>query len=169
MRPVFKLMALLVIAGVTLLLSISFLKKDMLLQPPGQYTGKYIMTAGEERLSPYDHIKEEQIKVYPGYIRMDIANTLWARFLDSNSMDPVIDTGANAIQIVPESEQSIHVGDIVSYSSIFVPQTLIHRVVEIGEDEHGWYAYLKGDNNLERDPGRIRFSQVKSITVSVVY
>lgn len=44
----------------------------------------------------------------------------------------------------------------------------MHRVVEIGEDEQGWFAITKGDNNEEVDPGKRRFQDIKRITVGVI-
>ena len=93
----------------------------------------------------------------------------WATFTDTNSMDPIIDYGANAIEIVPKSEDDIHLGDIVSYKSLYSDSTIIHRVVEIGQDEKGTYYRLKGDNNEYNDPGKVWFSQIKRVLVAVIY
>jgi hypothetical protein len=84
-------------------------------------------------------------------------------------MDPVLDASANGIEIIPESEADIHVGDIVSYQSSSVEGTVIHRVVELGNDEEGWYAIMKGDNNQFADPGKVRFDQIKRVLVAVIY
>jgi len=84
-------------------------------------------------------------------------------------MDPVIDTESNAIQIIPESSDEVHVGDIVSYKSKYADGIIIHRVIFIGQDIGGWYAEIKGDNLPLKDPGRIRFEQIKKITVGIIY
>jgi len=68
-----------------------------------------------ERNSPQDRIKDWQIEVYQNRVVINIDDAQWAAFADTNSMDPVLDKGANAIQIVPKSEDDIKVGDIVSY------------------------------------------------------
>ena len=122
-----------------------------------------------ERLSPYDHIKEENIHVYDDRVILDIDRPVWARFTDTNSMDPIIDMGSNAVQIVPENMSQIHVGDIISYDSEFADGVIIHRVVKIGEDGNGWYVRCQGDNLPFKDPGRIRFKQIRKITVGIVY
>jgi hypothetical protein len=122
-----------------------------------------------ELSSPFDRIKESQISVYRDRVMIDLKNAEWATFTDTNSMDPIIDSGANALEIVPASEKDIHLGDIVSYESDFTDGVLIHRVVEIGYDELGWYMKAKGDNNNSQDPGRIRFSQVKRVVVAIIY
>lgn len=122
-----------------------------------------------ERSSPYDWIKENQIKVYRDRVVIDIDNPQWATFTDTNSMDPIIDIGTNAIEIIPEKEEDIHIGDIVSYNSKYAEGTIIHRVVDISEDEDGWYAVMKGDNNTKEDPGKIRFEQIRRIVIGVIY
>lgn len=122
-----------------------------------------------ERISPCDHIKERQIFVTDNEVRIDIKNAEWATFTDTNSMDPVIDAGANAIEFVPESEEDICVGDIVSYESSYADGTIIHRVVEPGYDSEGWYALFKGDNLAYRDPEKVRFSQIRRVVIGIIY
>ena len=84
-------------------------------------------------------------------------------------MDPVFDIGANTIQIVPKSEKDVHVGDIVSYRSRYSKGIIIHRVHDIDYDKKGWYMIAKGDNNFLKDPGKIRFDQIKSLTIAIIY
>ena len=120
-----------------------------------------------ERQSPSDLIKENQIHVYEDRIVLDIEGAVWSRFTDTNSMDPILDTGANAIEIVPKSAADIHVGDIASYDSEY--GTVIHRVVSTGFDADGWYAVFKGDNNAMPDPGKVRFDQIRRVVVALIY
>lgn len=135
-------------------------------QPVNRIIDKYIYG---ERLSPADRIKEEQIHVYPDKVVIDIKNARWAEFADTNSMDPYLDKGSNAIQIIPQSSGEIMAGDIISYNSEVYNAIIIHRVVEIGEDEEGIYYITKGDNNPKPDPERIRFNQVRRILVGIIY
>jgi len=123
----------------------------------------------EEVVSPFDRIKESQIKVYDDKVVIEIENAQWASFIDTNSMDPVIDEGSNAIQIAPKTYEEIKVGDIISYKSDYAEGTFIHRVIETGFDNEGWYCIAKGDNNPEADPGKIRFSQIKKVLVAIIY
>ena len=125
--------------------------------------------SGVERLSPPDHIKEENIHVYSDRVVIDIENPEWATFTSTKSMDPIIDVGANSIQIVPQNKSIVGVGDIASYESVYATGTIIHRIVHIGEDELGTYYYLKGDNNILKDPGKVRFNQIRRITVGIIY
>lgn len=120
-----------------------------------------------EPAAPHDRIAEEQIAVYQSRIVLDIPNATWARFTDTKSMEPVLYAGANAIEVVPQSPDDVHVGDIVSYSLNGI--SYIHRVIETGEDSDGWYAVMKGDNNQEADPFKVRFDQVQRIVVAIIY
>jgi hypothetical protein len=122
-----------------------------------------------ERQSPYDRVKEEDISVYPDKIVINLKDAQWATFTDTNSMDPVIDIGTNAIEIVPQSESEIHVGDIISYRSDYADGNIIHRVVDIDEDGEGWYCTARGDNNDFDDPGKIRFDQIDRVPVALIY
>jgi len=131
----------------------------------------YLMPSGESEDidSPYDRIKESQIKVYKDRVIIEIENAQWASFENTNSMDPVLDEEANAIQIIPESYNDVHIGDIISYESEYADGIFIHRVIIVGFDKDGWYCIAKGDNNPEPDPGKIRFSQIKKVLVAIIY
>lgn len=122
-----------------------------------------------ERPGPADRITEDQIKVYDDKVVIEIQHAKWAGFTDTNSMDPLLDEDSNAIQIIPQSEDEIQIGDIISYESEYLGGTLIHRVIYIGEDENGKYFIAKGDNNPDPDPEKIRFSQIKRVLVGIIY
>ncbi len=134
-----------------------------------EISSSYVETSADERPSPFTRIGEEQIKVYSDRVVIYLKNPEWATFTNTNSMDPVLDDGAYAIQVVPKSEDEIHVGDIVSYNSSLVDGIIIHRVISIGNDEKGTYYIVKGDNNPSPDPERVRFSQITRLVVVVVY
>lgn len=123
----------------------------------------------KDKNSPHDWIKTEQISVYNDEVIIKIKNPEWAIFTDTKSMDPVIDSTANALEIIPKSEKDIHIGDIVAYKSEYKEGIITHRVVDIGYDAFGWYAGLKGDNNDYIDPGKVRFEQIKRVVVAVIY
>ena len=123
----------------------------------------------KELPSPGDWIKERQIHVYNDKVVIDIEDPVWAGFYNTNSMDPIIDETSNAIEIVPESEDDIQVGDVVSYVSEEDYSTIIHRVVEIGYDKKGKYFVMKGDNNATEDPEKVRFNQIERVLVAIIY
>lgn len=120
-----------------------------------------------EVASPKDRIPESDILVYSNQVILNVQNAQWSKFTDTNSMDPVIDAGANALQIVPLSPEEIQIGDIISYESEY--GIIIHRVKQIDYDEDGWYAVAKGDNNPTDDPSRVRFNQIKRVVVGIIY
>lgn len=122
-----------------------------------------------EKSSPSDHVKESQIHVLKDKIILDIKDASWARFTDTNSMDPMIDAGSNSIELKPKTTEDVKVGDIISYHSEYADGLIIHRVVEVGEDRDGWYVRVKGDNLEQKDPGKIRFSQIEGVLVGIIY
>ncbi len=125
--------------------------------------------SGAERLSPSDWISEDQIKVYPDKIVLDVEDAVWARFADTNSMDPFLDAGTNAIEIKPSSASQIKPGDIIAYTTGNFNGTVIHRVIDKGTDGKGTYFIAKGDNNVDADPKKIRFNQIRYVLVAVIY
>ena len=123
----------------------------------------------QEVPSPSDHIKKEQIHVYDDKIIINVKDAAWAEFIDTNSMDPLIDVDANTFEIKPKSTEDIHTGDVVSYKSEYTDGIIVHRVVEINKDEDGWYCRVKGDNLSMADPGKIRFSQISGVLIGIIY
>ena len=120
-----------------------------------------------EKPSPQNWIPESKISVYENRVVIYIDNPEWARFTDTNSMDPVFDVESNAIEIVPTTSDQIKVGDIVSYD--YKGSSIIHRVIKTDFDEDGWYMITKGDNNPKPDPQKTRFEQVNRIVVAIIY
>lgn len=123
----------------------------------------------DQKASPSDWIKENQILVFNSQVILDLKNAEWATFTDTHSMEPVLSARANAIEVRPKGADEIQIGDIISYKSEYANGYIIHRVIEKGEDEQGTYFILKGDNNPSPDPGRIRFEQIQRVVVAIVY
>ncbi len=119
--------------------------------------------------SPHDYLKESNIKVYDDTVEFSFPErTLsWARYEDSNSMDPVFDKSANGIAFTPRSSAEIHVGDIITYKQ--GKNLIVHRIVQTGFDADGWYAVTKGDNNPLTDPSKVRFSDVQHVLLAILY
>ena len=139
------------------------LKKTSPLSP---LTGLFVMSS-DEMISPHDRVAEEQIKVYDDRVILLLDDPQWSSFTDTNSMDPFLDEGANAIEIMPKYPSDIHVGDVVSYRD--GDDSVIHRVVAVDYDNSGVYYLLKGDNNPVRDSAKVRFDQIEGLLVAVVY
>ena len=124
---------------------------------------------GEEKQSPADRIKDSDINVFSNSIRVDIKNAKWRYYIDSNSMDPLIDEGTTTIEIKPKNADEIKVGDIIAYNVEGYDYALVHRVVEKGNDENGVYFVTKGDNFWQEDHEKVRFSDIEGVVVGVLY
>ena len=136
----------------------------------GSNTGSSQLTQEEQlalKTMPKHRINESQIKVYSNMVQINLKDAEWSTFTPTKSMVPFLDKGSYAIQIVPSSESDLQVGDIISYS--YGNDTIIHRIIMIGNDSEGWYAIVKGDNNPSPDPFKVRFSQVKRVLVAIIY
>ena len=122
----------------------------------------------QDVLSPQDRISEDQIQIYEDRVILNVEGAMWASFTDTNSMDPSLDYGANALQLIPQQPSDIAVGDIISYTND-KEQRIIHRVVYKGEDTDGTYFIVKGDNNKVSDPGKVRFEQIDRVLFGIIY
>ena len=116
---------------------------------------------------PYDRIQENQVELQADQVVLRIPNAQFAGFTNTNSMDPLLDSDSNALEIVPQSEEEVHVGDIVSYR--YKDDTFIHRIVGKGKDADGAYYIMKGDNIDNPDPVKVRFSQIQRVLVAILY
>lgn len=116
---------------------------------------------------PHQRILDHQVEIQPDRVVLRIPNAQFAGFTATHSMDPVIDSDSNALEIVPQTEEDIHIGDIVSYR--YKEDILIHRVMDIKKDEQGTYYTMKGDNNPSPDPVKVRFGQIQRVLVAILY
>ena len=69
----------------------------------------------------------------------------------------------------PASPAILDVGDIISFYPSFAEGLVVHRIIEIGNDNKGWYARTKGDNNPSADPGKVRFEDIHGVIVAILY
>ena len=116
--------------------------------------------------APSDWIKEEQFEIKNDRIIINIKDASITKYAPTGSMKPIFDENANGIRIVPEKEEQINIGDIVSFKS--GNNLVVHRVIEKGADEQGVYFITKGDNNNITDE-KIRFKDIKFVTVGVIW
>ena len=116
--------------------------------------------------APFDFVEEKQIEIYEDRVVIHIDDASLSRYASTGSMRPVFDQGANGIRIVPDSEDDVHVGDLISYNE--GNYLIIHRVIDKGVDDKGVYFIPKGDNSSIND-GKIRFKDIKYITVGVIW
>ena len=128
----------------------------------------YSEVIGSERKSPSNRVELDDLKLYRNQVRIYMDDLTIAQFNDTNSMDPFIDETAHAIQKNVTSKDDLFIGDIVAYEDS-EGYLILHRIVDISEDENGWYAIFKGDNNAFVDYNKVRFEQLKYIVIGIFY
>lgn len=116
--------------------------------------------------APSDFFQLDNVVVYQDRIVIKIDNPIVSNYEDSGSMVPFLNANANGIGVLPSSGEEINVGDVITYDN--GKELVVHRVIEKGEDSEGIYFITKGDNSPVVD-GKVRFSQVKSVLVGVLY
>jgi len=114
--------------------------------------------------APGNWIKISQIQITGDSIILNIPNASISSYAPTGSMKPTFDQYSNGIRIIPSSPEQINVGDIVTFGA----ENIVHRVVEKGLDENGYWFITKGDNN-QIDDGEIRFEDIKYVTIGVLY
>ena len=119
--------------------------------------------------NPKDRVSESQIRITKSQVVLGVRDVSWGYMADTNSMDPVLDTGSTVLTIKPKSADEIEVGDIIVFNDHVNSIPTIHRVVQKENDEQGIYFITKGDNNPERDPYNVRFEDILSVIIGVIY
>ena len=122
--------------------------------------------SSSEAKAPSDFVSEKNIEVYSDRVVIRLDNASLSEYASTGSMKPLFDKGANGIRVAPKSEDEINVGDIITFSRD--DSLIVHRVVEKGQDSEGIYFITKGDNN-SLDDGKVRFSDIKYLTVGILY
>lgn len=128
----------------------------------GGITGFFI----SEQKSPSDFIPEKNIMADDESVTFFINDPVLSRYQDSNSMNPVLGKGATGVGFRPDSPDDVRVGDVVSFWQD--GNLVVHRVIEKGIDDKGIYFITKGDNSYVND-GKIRFSNIDSVLVAIIY
>lgn len=117
--------------------------------------------------SPSNTIDKSQILVYQNYTTINYSNLVWFTVTPSKSMLPFIDTG-NYVLGINTTNATLNIGDVITYKND-KGDYIIHRIIDIKEDEDGIYYVLKGDNNVFTDPTHVRLNQTRYKIVGVVY
>ncbi len=144
----------------------NFVYYDSEKQVPLSFAG---FSKSPEQLSPSDRVSEDQIHVYDDRVVLDLQGATWASFTDTNSMDPYLDAESNSIEVKPTGPEDVKVGDIISYYSSINGDLIVHRVIGRGVDSNGLYYIVKGDNNKNRDPEKVRYAQIHGVLVGIIY
>lgn len=121
---------------------------------------------GNNESSPSDWISEENITILQDKIIIDVNGAQLSYYSPTGSMTPVLNEGANGIRIIPTDPDSIKIGDIITFSRDGL--LIVHRVIEKGYDDSGLYFVTKGDNN-EFSDGKVRWKDVKYVTIGILY
>ncbi len=134
----------------------------------GSLTGFSFLNFGNESdfKLPFDFVSENEILFYDNGILIQLENYTLSRYDSSESMVPFLGEGVNGVGIHPKSEEEIHVGDVISFEKD--DSLIVHRVVKKGFDKEGVFFITKGDNNYFND-GKIRFSEIDSVLVALIY
>lgn len=149
---------------ISILLIILFFSLAFISSAEKQFSNQQNLTSIK---TPGDWIKQDQIKVYPNQIVLNVQDATWATFTPTGSMKPILDEKTNALEIKPSSPNDINLGDIIAYIS--PDGTIIHRVIEKNIDENGIYFLVKGDNNPSQDPTKVRFEDIKGVVIAIIY
>lgn len=128
--------------------------------------GTGLISLNSDAVTPSDWVSEKDIIIFDNMVILRVSNTTLSNYADTGSMKPVFDKGANGIRIVPNSEDDVNVGDIVSYR--FGDILVVHRVIEKGADDEGIYFVAQGDNNILND-GKIRFKDIEYVTIGIIW
>ena len=118
--------------------------------------------------SPSNSISEDKILVYDEYVMINQSGLVWFTVLNTDSMLPFIDAGNHVLGKSITNESEIHIGDVITYTDSR-GEYIMHRIININNDENGTYYTLQGDNNYYPDLDKVRFSQMSFKVVSVVY
>ncbi len=120
--------------------------------------------------APKDRIQDESIQVFNDKVVIDLKDlngrkVSWSSYADTESMVPTLDQGCNGLEFVPASQKDLHEGDMVAFEKN--KRMIIHRIQKMGQDQEGWFAITKGDNNQYND-GKVRWSEIKYVTFGII-
>lgn len=154
------------LAGILVCLMFLYSISYVQLENPLQVGGFKQVSTLQEGSSPSDWVSNENIELYNDKIVLKIADASISNYANTGSMRPTLDAGHNGIRIQPKSAEEIQIGDIITFSRN--NELIVHRVIEKGEDEAGFWFITKGDNNLQSDE-KIYFKDIKYLTIGVLY
>ena len=116
--------------------------------------------------TPTGNIQNNNITVYSDRIVIRVSNATISNYENTGSMTPLIGSSAHGIRIVPQSEDEINIGDLVSFN--MSGKMIIHRVIFKSQDSQGVFFITRGDATQIEDPP-IRFSDIQYKTIGILY
>lgn len=96
---------------------------------------------------------------------------------DTDSMDPLFDYGHNNLLLGGRNsadQQKLidfmaeRPGNIAVYKFPNWARGIIHRIVEIGQDDQGRFFKFRGDNNLKGDPDKVRDAHITHLYAGTI-
>ncbi|MBT3398179.1 S26 family signal peptidase [archaeon] len=121
---------------------------------------------GADVEAPSDYVGSDDVFIRGNEVVLRIPDASLSRYAPTGSMRPVLDVGTTGVRIIPQGEDEISVGDIVTFQRGF--DLIVHRVIEKGTDSEGIYFVTKGDNSDMAD-GKIRFEDIRYKTIALIY
>jgi signal peptidase I len=138
-------------------------------KPRSEFVEETPEKPAQELPNPRERVQQAQIQVNENNVVLNVKNVYWGYMIESNSMDPLLDNGTTILTVKPQSEKDIQIGDIIVFKTNLTEYNVVHRVVDINVDADGLYYLTKGDNNPEADPLKVRFQQIISIVIGILY
>lgn len=133
--------------------------------------GVFLKQSGLERISPNDWVKIAQIQYDAGAKTLSITGlepeVRVFGIADTGSMDGLMDYGHNVILTNNFDKDKLAVGDIVAFQ--VWAKLVLHRIVEMGEDDQGKWYHTRGDNCVTNDPYRLRNKDIKWLCKGIIY
>ena len=122
--------------------------------------------------SPRDIIDQRDIEFDEIKQRITIDNIMppiWLTTVaDTNSMDGTVDMGHTCILTGHFNHADLKIGDVVVYD-VGLGFTVLHRIIDIKEDEQGRKYTTKGDNNHQADGYELRDAHIKWLLIGIIY
>lgn len=91
----------------------------------------------------------------------------FGQVVGTGSMRPTIGDKTIFLYITNLTESDLKLGDIVTLDG--GNKQIIHRIIDISEDEEGIYYTTKGDNNPVPDKEKWRINQVKRKVIGLIF
>ena len=117
-------------------------------------------------ISPSASIDYGNFAVWGEYLVLENEDYLLSK-VHGSSMRPVMADGG-IILVKPATKDDIAVGDFIGYQKTG-GQLTFHQVVEIGEDDQGWFCWTKGTSCFKKDALIIREDDAKYKVMAVFY
>ena len=138
-------------------------------EPLSQSPARSPLSADASLHAAQDRLNEDQIKVFSDRVVLELSGAKYAQVAPTSSMLPFLHSGSHTLEVQPESESDLSVGDVISFYVKEKQAYVVHAITEIGSDNDGWYAKTKGFNNPGEDPWTVRFNDIQGVLVGVLY